>query len=56
MRIPVSTYRLQFNPEFGFQNARKIVPYMKELGISEIYASPVFKAKREVLTVMTLLT
>ncbi len=46
MRIPVSTYRLQFNPEFGFQHARKIVSYLNELGISEIYASPVFKAKK----------
>jgi (1->4)-alpha-D-glucan 1-alpha-D-glucosylmutase len=46
MDIPTSTYRLQFNPEFGFQNAARIVPYLADLGISHIYASPIFKAKK----------
>ena len=45
MKIPVATYRLQFNPEFGFQKAREILSYLDEMGISDIYASPVFKAK-----------
>ncbi len=45
IKIPLATYRLQFNPEFGFQNAREILSYLDELGISDIYASPVFKAK-----------
>jgi len=45
MKIPVATYRLQFNPEFGFQKARGILSYLDELGISDVYASPVFKAK-----------
>ncbi|UCH79925.1 MAG: malto-oligosyltrehalose synthase [Nitrospiraceae bacterium] len=45
MKIPIATYRLQFNPEFGFQKAREILSYLAELGISDIYASPVFKAK-----------
>jgi (1->4)-alpha-D-glucan 1-alpha-D-glucosylmutase len=43
--IPIATYRIQFNPSFGFQDAATIVPYLKELGISEIYASPIFKAR-----------
>jgi len=46
MRVPVSTYRLQFNPSFGFRSARKIIPYLKHLGISDIYACPIFKAKK----------
>ncbi len=46
MRIPVSTYRIQFNPEFGFKRAGEIVSYLDELGISDIYASPLFKAKK----------
>jgi (1->4)-alpha-D-glucan 1-alpha-D-glucosylmutase len=46
MRIPVSTYRLQFNPDFGFSKAREIMSYLSELGISDIYASPIFKAKK----------
>ena len=46
MRIPVATYRIQFNPSFGFQAAKKIIPYLAELGISNIYASPIFKARK----------
>ncbi|MFB3765070.1 MAG: malto-oligosyltrehalose synthase [Methanotrichaceae archaeon] len=46
MRLPVATYRLQFNSSFGFKNALEIVPYLAELGISDIYASPIFKAKK----------
>jgi len=45
-RIPVSTYRLQFNHLFRFSDAKALVPYLHELGITEVYASPYFKAKR----------
>ncbi len=45
MRIPTAVYRVQFSPAFGFKAAREIVAYLSELGISEIYASPVFRAK-----------
>ena len=41
MRIPVATYRLQFNPDFGFDAATAIAPYLAELGVSDIYASPI---------------
>lgn len=44
-RIPTATYRLQFNAYFRFNDAREIVPYLHRLGISDIYASPYFKAK-----------
>lgn len=44
MRIPTATYRIQFNFAFGFEAAKKIVPYLAELGISDLYASPIFKA------------
>ncbi len=46
MRIPIATYRIQFNPNFGFDAAHKIVPYLQELGVSDIYASPIFKARQ----------
>ncbi len=46
MKIPRATYRLQFNSGFGFKAAGEIVPYLAELGISQIYASPVFKARQ----------
>ncbi len=44
MRIPLATYRLQFGPSFGFQQARALVPYLAALGISDIYASPILQA------------
>jgi (1->4)-alpha-D-glucan 1-alpha-D-glucosylmutase len=44
MRIPVSTYRLQLNAAFNFNNVEEIVSYLHELGITTIYASPFFSA------------
>jgi (1->4)-alpha-D-glucan 1-alpha-D-glucosylmutase len=48
-RIPGATYRLQFNNQFKFSDAKNIVFYLHELGISDIYASPYFKARKESL-------
>jgi len=48
-RIPSSTYRLQFNRQFTFAQAREIVPYLDALGISDCYASPYFQARAESL-------
>ncbi|MEL6902040.1 MAG: malto-oligosyltrehalose synthase [Cyanobacteria bacterium J06606_4] len=45
MRIPIATYRLQFTPSFGFERASDIADYLVQLGISDIYASPIFKAR-----------
>lgn len=44
MRIPTSTCRLQLGPAFGFAAAEAVLPYLAELGITDIYASPVLKA------------
>src|ERR1700719_3763178 len=44
-RIPISTYRLQFNRNFGFKDAIEIVPYLQTLGISDIYSSPFFRSR-----------
>ncbi len=46
MRIPVATYRIQFNPQFGFRSATHVVNYLEALGISDLYASPIFKARQ----------
>jgi (1->4)-alpha-D-glucan 1-alpha-D-glucosylmutase len=46
MNIPTATYRLQFNSQFGFQDAACIAGYMADLGISHVYASPIFKARK----------
>ena len=45
MKIPSATYRLQFTPEFGFSEAAGVLPYLHALGISDIYASPIFHAR-----------
>ncbi len=42
---PLSTYRLQFNNRFHFEDARKLVPYLRQLGVSHCYASPILKAR-----------
>jgi (1->4)-alpha-D-glucan 1-alpha-D-glucosylmutase len=43
--VPLATYRLQFNTKFGFNQAAKNLDYLKLLGISDLYASPIFKAR-----------
>ncbi|HXV47373.1 MAG TPA: alpha-amylase family glycosyl hydrolase, partial [Candidatus Binatia bacterium] len=45
MRIPIATYRLQFYKHFRFPDARDLIAYLSELGISDIYASPIFKSR-----------
>jgi (1->4)-alpha-D-glucan 1-alpha-D-glucosylmutase len=45
-RIPLATYRLQFNKNFTFKDASKILDYLRELGITEIYASPILTSRR----------
>ena len=44
-RIPCATYRLQFSKEFTFADACKILDYLKELGITDIYASPILRSR-----------
>jgi (1->4)-alpha-D-glucan 1-alpha-D-glucosylmutase len=46
MDIPRATYRLQFHGSFGFRDATAIAPYLAELGISHVYASPIFRARK----------
>jgi (1->4)-alpha-D-glucan 1-alpha-D-glucosylmutase len=41
---PTATYRLQFHDGFTFKHLKEIIPYLHTLGISTIYASPIFKA------------
>ncbi len=45
-RIPAATYRLQFNAQFTLRDARKIVAYLHELGVSDLYASPLLRARQ----------
>ncbi len=39
------TYRLQLGPELGFAQARALVPYLLELGVSHLYLSPSLQAR-----------
>jgi len=48
-RVPDCTYRLQFNRNFTFADARGITRYLHELGVSDAYASPYFQARAESL-------
>lgn len=42
--IPSATYRIQFRNGMTFDRVVELIPYMKDLGISHLYASPVFTA------------
>src|SRR5215216_3672515 len=44
--IPIATYRLQLSADFDFDAAAAVVPYLKALGITHLYASPFMRARR----------
>ncbi|WP_295129131.1 malto-oligosyltrehalose synthase [uncultured Chitinophaga sp.] len=44
INITGATYRIQFNERFTFSQLENIIDYLAELGITTIYASPVFEA------------
>jgi (1->4)-alpha-D-glucan 1-alpha-D-glucosylmutase len=45
-RVPVATYRIQFNAGFTFEDARRIAPYLADLGVSDVYSSPILRARK----------
>ena len=45
MAAPIATYRVQLTGSFGFADVARIVPYLRDLGISHLYASPILKAR-----------
>jgi (1->4)-alpha-D-glucan 1-alpha-D-glucosylmutase len=48
LRRPAATYRLQFHPRhMTFRDAARLVPYLAELGISHLYASPYLAARSD---------
>ncbi|MBX9458681.1 MAG: malto-oligosyltrehalose synthase [Rhizobium sp.] len=42
--IPLATYRLQFRDGMTFDRAIGLIPHWNDLGISHLYASPIFRA------------
>ena len=45
-KAPAATYRIQFHRDCGFAAVQKLVPYLHALGITDLYASPLFAARR----------
>ena len=43
--IPRATYRIQFHKDFPFSAAAVLAPYLRDLGISHLYASPILTAR-----------
>lgn len=43
-RQPVSTYRLQLGPDLSFSAAKKLLPYLSQLGVTDVYCSPILQA------------
>lgn len=46
MPLPCATYRIQFSLNFRFRDAEELVPYLHALGITHLYASPRFRARK----------
>jgi (1->4)-alpha-D-glucan 1-alpha-D-glucosylmutase len=45
-RRPASTYRLQLTADFGFGAAAEVVPYLHDLGVTDVYLSPILRAAK----------
>ncbi|MDN6593526.1 alpha-amylase family glycosyl hydrolase, partial [Acidipropionibacterium jensenii] len=41
---PASTYRLQFNADFGYDDARARLDYFRNLGVTHLFCSPILQA------------
>jgi (1->4)-alpha-D-glucan 1-alpha-D-glucosylmutase len=46
-RIPLATYRLQLGPDLNLEKVRSLLPYLQQLGISDLYLSPLFRSRVE---------
>lgn len=42
--LPVATYRVQMNRDFTLSQAAELIPYLHDLGITDLYSSPLLKA------------
>jgi (1->4)-alpha-D-glucan 1-alpha-D-glucosylmutase len=46
-RVPTSTYRLQLGGPLDFAAVGKLVDYLEQLGISDLYFSPLFRSRED---------
>nr|WP_040386338.1 malto-oligosyltrehalose synthase [Citricoccus sp. CH26A] len=44
-RVPASTYRLQLTGDFTLDDARTVLPYLRDLGVDWVYLSPMLGAE-----------
>jgi (1->4)-alpha-D-glucan 1-alpha-D-glucosylmutase len=44
--VPSATYRVQLNQDFRFADTCKILDYLHELGISDLYLSPILASRK----------
>lgn len=44
-RLPLATYRVQLSGRFPLSEAARLVPYLAALGVSDVYSSPVLRAR-----------
>jgi (1->4)-alpha-D-glucan 1-alpha-D-glucosylmutase len=46
-RIPLATYRLQLGASLTLDQVRDLVPYLQQLGVGDLYLSPLFRSREE---------
>ena len=46
-RVPVSSYRLQLHAGCNLDEVHRLLPYLEQLGITDLYLSPLFRAREE---------
>jgi (1->4)-alpha-D-glucan 1-alpha-D-glucosylmutase len=46
VNVPLATYRIQLRSGLSFEAAARVLPYLKALGVSHVYASPILKAAK----------
>jgi (1->4)-alpha-D-glucan 1-alpha-D-glucosylmutase len=46
-RVPRATYRVQLRRGFGLAAVEALLTYLRDLGISELYLSPLFRSREE---------
>ena len=45
-RLPSATYRVQLNQDFRFADAAKLLDYLHELGVTDLYLSPILASRK----------
>jgi (1->4)-alpha-D-glucan 1-alpha-D-glucosylmutase len=46
-RVPTATYRIQLSASLNFDRVARLIDYLHNLGISDLYLSPLFRARKD---------